>query len=136
MFILLISQKRSGFINSLNKNNDVHGLSFKSHLPDKSQTSEVLDSVTPVKDVDALGKNAIYDPATPMAISWLLAGYNVNFTDKQVVIVGHGRLVGRPFGKRCGYSRDTIFMLLTKRSTTTEEVQKLIFLICATGFQD
>ncbi|MFO0886972.1 MAG: bifunctional 5,10-methylenetetrahydrofolate dehydrogenase/5,10-methenyltetrahydrofolate cyclohydrolase [Candidatus Nomurabacteria bacterium] len=120
-------------INSLNKNNDVHGVIVQIPLPDKSQTSEVLDSVTPVKDVDALGKNAIYDPATPMAISWLLAGYNVNFTDKQVVIVGHGRLVGRPLAKMWLQSGYNIHVVNKKVNNLTEEVQKADILICATG---
>jgi len=31
-----------------------------------------------------------------MAINWLLAGYNVDLANKNIVMVGHGRLVGAP----------------------------------------
>jgi methylenetetrahydrofolate dehydrogenase (NADP+)/methenyltetrahydrofolate cyclohydrolase len=44
-----------------------------------------------------LGKAAQFDPATPMAILWLLAGYNVDIkAGKRVLLIGRGRLVGAP----------------------------------------
>ncbi len=83
----------------LASDSDVHGIIVQIPLPDKSQTDEVLNAVAPKKDADALGKNAVYDPATPMAINWLLAGYNIDLRGKNIVIVGHGRLVGKPLAK-------------------------------------
>jgi len=46
--------------------------------------------------VDALGTHAQFDPATPMAILWLLSGYNVELRGKRVLLVGRGKLVGAP----------------------------------------
>ena len=86
-------------IRELNQDDSVHGIIVQIPLPDPGQTDEILNAVAPAKDVDALGKNAIYDPATPMAINWLLAGYNTDFASKHIVIVGHGRLVGKPLAK-------------------------------------
>jgi len=43
--------------------------------------------VTPAKDVDSLGAKATFDPATPMAILWLLAGYNVDLQGKKIVLI-------------------------------------------------
>lgn len=120
-------------IGRLNKNNKVHGVIVQIPLPDKTQTVEILNSVSPSKDVDALGKNAIYDPATPMAINWLLAGYNVNFFDKQVVIVGHGRLVGRPLSKMWIQSGYNINVVDKKVKNLAEDVLKADILVCATG---
>ena len=85
-----------GKIKQLNVDASINGIIVQIPLPDKSKTDEVLNSVLPTKDVDALGKNAIYDPATPMAINWLLAGYNIDLRNKKIVIVGKGRLVGKP----------------------------------------
>lgn len=68
-------------------------------LENRDEEEEILNLVKPEKDVDALGKNAILDPATPTAINWLLAGYNVELAKKSLVIVGNGRLVGRPLAK-------------------------------------
>lgn len=83
-------------ITQLNADPAVHGIIVQLPLQDPSQTDEIVDAVAPEKDVDALGKRAIYDPATPLAIMWLLAGYNVDLAGKRVVLVGRGKLVGAP----------------------------------------
>ena len=83
-------------IKKLNDDASVHGIIVQLPLEDPSQTEEVVDVVVPLKDVDALGKDAIYDPATPMAILWLLAGYNVDLQGKKILLIGRGKLVGAP----------------------------------------
>jgi methylenetetrahydrofolate dehydrogenase (NADP+) / methenyltetrahydrofolate cyclohydrolase len=83
-------------IKMLNKDVTVHGIIVQLPLEDISQTEEIVNLVAPEKDVDALGEKAIFDPATPMAILWLLAGYNVDLRGKRVVLIGRGRLVGAP----------------------------------------
>ncbi len=86
-------------IAQLNKDSSVHGVIVQIPLPDTSQTNEVLNAVVPEKDVDGLSIGTLYDAPTPIAINWLLSGYNVDLRDKRIVIVGHGRLVGRPLEK-------------------------------------
>ncbi len=83
-------------LESLNADSSVHGIIVQLPLADPAQTDEITNMVAPQKDVDALGKDAIYDPATPMAILWLLAGYNIELTGKHIVLVGRGKLVGAP----------------------------------------
>ncbi len=92
-----IDQKEAlALINKLNKDDSVHGIIVQLPLADMGQADEILDSVDSGKDVDGLGKGAKFDPATPLAIMWLLSGYNVDLAGKDVLLVGHGRLVGRP----------------------------------------
>jgi methylenetetrahydrofolate dehydrogenase (NADP+)/methenyltetrahydrofolate cyclohydrolase len=86
-------------IQSLNKDASVHGIIVQLPLENPEQTDEIVNLVTPQKDVDALGKDAIFEPATPMAIMWLLSGYNVSLAGKQVLLVGRGKLVGAPLEK-------------------------------------
>lgn len=86
-------------IRQLNEDNSVHGIIVQLPLSDTSRTDELVDAVAPEKDVDALGKNATLDAATPMAIHWLLTGYGVELKGKHIVIVGHGRLVGAPLAR-------------------------------------
>lgn len=86
-------------ITSLNSDQSVHGIIVQIPLPDVSQTTEVLDTVSIYKDVDGLASGSVFDPATPMAINWLLAGYNIEPRGKNVLIVGQGRLVGLPLAK-------------------------------------
>lgn len=80
----------------LNTDDSVHGIIVQLPLADPSETDEILALVDPGKDVDALGVDPAFDPATPTAILWLLAGYNVNLQGKRVVLVGRGKLVGEP----------------------------------------
>ena len=83
-------------IQALNDNPEIHGIIVQLPLQDPTQTDEIVNAVLPTKDVDALGKDAMFDPATPMAIMWLLAGYNIDVQNSSVAIVGKGRLVGAP----------------------------------------
>jgi methylenetetrahydrofolate dehydrogenase (NADP+) / methenyltetrahydrofolate cyclohydrolase len=86
-------------IETLNRDSSVHGVIIQLPLADSSATQDAVDLVAPHKDVDGLAKESFFTPATPMAIDWLLAGYNVNLVGKKIAIVGNGRLVGAPLSK-------------------------------------
>jgi methylenetetrahydrofolate dehydrogenase (NADP+)/methenyltetrahydrofolate cyclohydrolase len=88
-----------GLIRSLNDDDTVHGIIIQLPLPDPEGTDLILDMVAPGKDVDGLGSRTVFDPATPLAITWLLAGYNIELKGKKVVLVGRGKLVGAPLEK-------------------------------------
>jgi len=86
-------------IAKLNADQSVHGIIVQLPIEDTSQTDELCNLVAPSKDVDALGVNSKHDPATPMAIMWLLAGYNIELQGKKILLVGYGKLVGQPLSK-------------------------------------
>ena len=86
-------------IKQLNDDDTIHGIIVQLPLAEPSQTDMLVNLVKPEKDVDALGEHAQLDPATPMAINWLLAGYSVDLNQKKIAIVGNGRLVGAPLAK-------------------------------------
>jgi methylenetetrahydrofolate dehydrogenase (NADP+)/methenyltetrahydrofolate cyclohydrolase len=86
-------------LQELNKDVTVHGIIIQLPLADPAQTEELVNLVAPEKDVDALGAKAKYDPATPIAIMWLLAGYNIELRGKHILLIGRGKLVGRPLEK-------------------------------------
>ena len=83
-------------IQTLNHDAGVHGIIVQLPLENPDETETIVNAVAPEKDVDALGKNAQFDPATPMAILWLLAGYNIALEGKKVLLIGRGKLVGAP----------------------------------------
>ncbi len=87
------------YIDELNQDDSVHGIIVQLPLNDISRTDELVNAVAPEKDVDALGVHAVLDAATPMAINWLLGGYNVELDGKHILVVGNGRLVGAPLAK-------------------------------------
>lgn len=84
---------------ALNGDEHIHGIIVQLPLTDPSETNAIVHMVTPEKDVDALGSDAYFEPATPMAIQWLLAGYNVDMRGKKVLLIGRGKLVGAPLEK-------------------------------------
>jgi len=120
-------------IKRLNNDASVHGIIVQIPLPDPTQTPEILNAVTPNKDVDGLGERAVLDPATPMAINWLLAGYNIELRSKKVLVVGQGRLVGKPLAdmwRRSGID-------VTTADRTTDDLSALVrsadVVVSATG---
>lgn len=87
-------------ITSLAADSDVTGIIVQ--LPfanDPSLIDAALDAVPPAKDVDGLAPQSPFEAATPKAILWLLAAYNISL-EGRVAIVGQGRLVGRPLSDR------------------------------------
>lgn len=86
-------------LQKLNEDEAVHGIIVQLPLTDPTETDEIVNLVAPEKDVDALGLKARFEPATPMAIQWLLAGYNVELKGKKVLLIGRGKLVGAPLEK-------------------------------------
>lgn len=86
-------------LNKLNVDDTVHGIIVQLPLSEPAQTDHIVSLVSPGKDVDALGPEPDFEPATPMAIMWLLSGYNVDLTGQRVLLVGRGKLVGAPLEK-------------------------------------
>ncbi len=86
-------------IDKLNNDPAVHGIIVQLPLADASQTDKIVNLVAGAKDVDALGKKAEFDPATPNAILRLLSGYDIELNGQKVLLIGRGKLVGAPLEK-------------------------------------
>jgi methylenetetrahydrofolate dehydrogenase (NADP+) / methenyltetrahydrofolate cyclohydrolase len=117
----------------LNGDDSVQGVIVQLPLPEPAQTDEIVNQINPEKDVDGLGCYSHFDPATPTAILWLLAGYNIEMREKNVVIVGQGRLVGAPLVKMLKKSglEPVVVDLATKDAEAC--IVKADILITATG---
>ncbi len=120
-------------IADLNADPSVHGIIVQLPLEDPSQTDEIVDTVVPAKDVDALGRDAVLEPATPLAILWLLAGYNIALEGKHIVLVGRGKLVGAPLERILGASGYDVEVVDSKTQNREEVVRNGDVIITATG---
>lgn len=120
-------------IKRLNADPLVHGIIVQLPLADRSLTDGIVDLIAPEKDVDGLGKNAQYDSATATAINWLLSGYAVDLRDKQIAIVGNGRLVGAPLARIWQQSNYNVTIL----DDTTPDIASVLYksdvIVTATG---
>ncbi|KKN19242.1 hypothetical protein LCGC14_0947670 [marine sediment metagenome] len=115
-------------INKLNNDNSVHSILLQLPLPNhlKSDTSEFMEQILPLKDVDGLNpvnKGKLFDyneefaACTPKGIIALLEYNNIDLKGKDVVIINRSNLVGKPL----------IFMLLKRNATVS---------ICHTSTKD
>ncbi len=83
-------------IEQLNQEPAVSGIIVQLPLPEQLETETILKAVEPEKDVDGLNRKSQFKPPTVQAILELFSAYDIDLTDKQIVLVGKGRLVGGP----------------------------------------
>ncbi len=113
-------------------------------LPKEINTNQVLYSIDPKKDVDGLcpenlgrllldSPNVI--PPTPAAILEILDYYKISLTGKHVVIVGYGKLVGKPLAAMISLSNRmaTLTICNHKTENLSNYTQKADILVSATG---
>ncbi len=86
-------------IEALNADPGVTGIIIQLPVAGPDLTGKALAAVAPAKDVDGLGPNSPFEPGTVKAVLWLLAAHNIDLSGRSV-IVGQGRLVGRPLASR------------------------------------
>ncbi|MCL5795400.1 MAG: bifunctional 5,10-methylenetetrahydrofolate dehydrogenase/5,10-methenyltetrahydrofolate cyclohydrolase [Patescibacteria group bacterium] len=87
-------------INKLNLNPNITGVIVQLPLPKDIDTDEIVNSIDPKKDIDGLNPvNNVMIPPTPAAILEILSYYKISLANKNIVLVGHGRLVGKPMEK-------------------------------------
>lgn len=121
-------------IKQLNEDETIHGIIVQLPLERPEETDNLVNLVAPEKDVDALGKNAKFDPATPMAILWLLAGYNIDLMQgKRVLLVGRGKLVGAPLEKMLQASGVDVHVADRQTVDLKSETLQADVIITATG---
>ena len=120
-------------IKQLNADASVHGIIVQLPLADPAQTQEICDMVAPTKDVDALGRHAALDPATPLAILWLLAGYNISLDGKKIVLVGRGKLVGAPLERMLSASGQDVTVVDRQTREPADVISQADIIVTATG---
>jgi methylenetetrahydrofolate dehydrogenase (NADP+)/methenyltetrahydrofolate cyclohydrolase len=107
-------------IHMLNNDDEITGFIVQLPLPEHFYTPDVIRAIDPAKDIDGfqaynLGKMFLspefedLPPATPAGIMRMLEEYNIEIEGKEVVVVGHSNIVGKPIS----------IMLLNRNATVT-----------------
>ena len=86
-------------IKELGDDDAVTGIIIQLPLADAAITDRALAAIPPAKDVDGLAPGTTFEAATPKAALWLLASHNIDLAGR-IVVVGQGRLVGKPLADR------------------------------------
>jgi methylenetetrahydrofolate dehydrogenase (NADP+)/methenyltetrahydrofolate cyclohydrolase len=122
-----------GRIKALNSQHPITGIIVQLPLTPADLTDQVLAAIDPDKDVDGLGPDSPYDAATPKAVLWLLAAYNIDLRNKLIAVVGQGRLVGNPLSDALVASGQQIERIDIDTADLDQKVLPADIVVCATG---
>jgi len=86
-------------IRSLNQKKSVHGIVLQLPLPKTIAAPQLIELITPVKDIDNLRGDSPYPSPTPTGILALLSHHRIRPSERRSAIMGSGRLVGAPLVK-------------------------------------
>ena len=129
-------------IKELNKDKTVNGIILQLPLPKGYDENKLLNTISPLKDVDGLtdisqGKllagDATFIPCTPKGILEIFDHYKIDLEGKNVVVVGRSSLVGKPIMLECINRNATVTMCHSKTKNLSDFTKKADVLIVAVG---
>lgn len=129
-------------IEQLNEDKSVSGILLQLPLPNKDMEAEIVETISPNKDVDALtlinkGKLASnlaqIAPCTPCGIIDLLKESKTEIAGKNVVVIGRSQLVGRPVATMLTNMDATVTICHSKTKDLKEVCKNADILIVAIG---
>lgn len=132
----------NALIDELNARRDIHGILCQLPLPRHLNPQEVIDRISPDKDVDAfhptnVGRIMIGDyrflPCTPAGIMELIHSTGVDIAGKKAVVVGRSDIVGKPMSMLLLHENATVTMTHSKTQDLASETREADILIAAIG---
>lgn len=131
-------------IQNLNSDNATHGIIVQLPLPAHLDVPLILKEISPRKDVDGfqaynvgkmfLSKNyETLSPCTPKGVIKLFEHYNIDVLGKEVVIVGHSNIVGKPMAVMLMNRDATVTVCHKETKDLKSHTQKADILIVAVG---
>lgn len=118
-------------VETANENETVSGIIVQLPLKNPDWTDEVVGLIASEKDVDGLSGRGKFDSATAEAINWLLAGHNIELSDKKIAVVGRGRLVGEPLIKM--WQNSGLEVSVFHKGSDFNELKDFDIVVTATG---
>ena len=132
-------------IKELNNDDYVNGIMINLPIPERYNEKRLLNTVINSKDIDGLtdinigrlisGRKSI-TPCTVLGIMELLNKYNVDLDGKDVVIVGKGKLVGRPLINVLLNEGATVTVCHSRTDNLKKHTSRADIIISATGFRN
>lgn len=130
-------------IQELNNDNSVHAILVQLPLPAHINKTEVINAISPDKDVDcftsinygklAAGLTPAVYPCTPKGVLLLLDEYNISLDGKHVVVAGRSNLVGKPMSLLALNRNATVTICHSHTKNLAEITKTADILISAVG---
>lgn len=100
-------QELKEYINKLNNDLSINGITLELPLPNylKPYEREILDTISPSKDIEGLTSTSIgllstnnphLIPCTPLSILTILKCYNISLSGKTIAILNRNNHIGKP----------------------------------------
>lgn len=130
-------------INYLNDDENIDGILVQLPLPKHIDEIEVINQISPEKDVDGfhmlnLGKIVIGDksgflPCTPYGIMELFKEYDIELEGKDIVVIGRSNIVGKPMALMLIEKGATVLVCNSKTKDLSGKLKKADIIIAAAG---
>jgi len=118
-------------IRQLNRNPGISGILLQLPLPPSLDTDKIIASIAINKDVDGLRTSSPFPMPCVSAILEILSREKITLKGKKIVIVGIGRLVGRPLFQILQKKQLNVQLISSKDKHLSEITSEADILICA-----
>jgi methylenetetrahydrofolate dehydrogenase (NADP+)/methenyltetrahydrofolate cyclohydrolase len=131
-----------GLIDRLNRDDAVDGILLQLPLPKGLDSTEIMDTIDPSKDVDGFHptntgllaqKRPGLRPCTPWGVMRLLKEYAIDPTGLRATVVGASNIVGRPMALELLLGRATVTVCHTGTRDLRGEVERAELVVAAVG---
>ena len=132
-----------GLIERLNNDTAVHGILVQLPLPSHLDEDEVINAISPKKDVDGfhpinagkllIGDDDAFVACTPAGVLELVKRTEVPIKGQNVVIVGRSNIVGKPAAVLFLREHATVTVCHSRTKDVAEECRRADILIAAVG---
>jgi methylenetetrahydrofolate dehydrogenase (NADP+)/methenyltetrahydrofolate cyclohydrolase len=129
-------------IEELNGRKDVNGILVQLPLPAHISEEKVLDSISPLKDVDGfhpqnVGALCIGKPGfvscTPAGVIQLLKRSDISIEGKECVVIGRSNIVGKPMAMLLLRENGTVTVAHSRTKNLKEIAKRADILVVAVG---
>jgi methylenetetrahydrofolate dehydrogenase (NADP+)/methenyltetrahydrofolate cyclohydrolase len=129
-------------IDKLNNDKKIHGILVQLPLPEQIDSTKILRSVSPSKDVDGFHPenvgllvegNPRFISCTPNGIMKMLDFYNIEIKGKEAVVVGRSNIVGKPTAILLLHRHATVTICHSRTARLDEVARRADILVAAIG---
>ena len=135
-------QELNALVEELNARKDINGILCQLPLPAHLNDKEVINLISPEKDVDAfhpvnVGAIMIGDynflPCTPAGVMELIHSTGVDISGKKAVVIGRSNIVGKPMAMLLLHENATVEITHSKTKNLSQITSQADILVAAIG---